>query len=56
MLQIVQVLALAQDHEDHYQQRIPGRNPNTSLHPGIGDRLEKADQYEICGGRNALGH
>ena len=55
-LQITQALALAEDSAHRDKQLVPGRNADAAPHPGIGDRREKADQVEICCGRNALGH
>ena len=52
----VRALALAQDPEHSQQQQIPGWNADTPPHSGIRDRLEEADQIEIGGGRNSLGH
>ncbi|WP_228009138.1 hypothetical protein [Cyanobium sp. LEGE 06113] len=55
-LQIAEALALTQDPEHGHQQQIPSWDADTPPHPSILDRLEKADQIEIGGGRNALGH
>jgi hypothetical protein len=55
-LQVAQALALAQDAEHSYQQKVPSRDTDTPPHPSIRDRLEVADQIEIGYGRNALEH
>ena len=55
-VQISQALAAAQDSEHRNQQQVPGRHADATPHPGVGDRLEEADQIEIGCGGNALEH
>jgi len=55
-LQISQAFAAAQDAEHGHQKQVPSGNTNSSPHPGIGDRLEEADQIEIGCSRAGFGH
>ena len=55
-LQIPQALATAQDPQHRHQQQIPGRNADPTPHPGVRNRLEKADLVEIGGGKSGFEH
>lgn len=55
-LQITQALATAQDPQHCHQEQIPGRNADPAPHPGVRNRLEKADQVEIGCGKSGFGH
>ena len=51
-LKVPQTLATAQDPQQHHKEQVPGRDTSPSPNPGIGDRLQKADQVEISWRRN----